>query len=335
MKVFVAGATGAIGRPLTRALLEHGHDVSGLTRSQERAAGLSALGARPVVCDVLDSNRLADELTRLKPEAIVNELTDLPPSLSPKKLTAIYAANDRVRRDGTANLLRAAHRCGASRMVVQSAAYWYAPEGARVKTEEDPLFVDAPEPIGTAVRTMREVEECVLADGRVEAVVLRYGQFYGPGTWYAPDGDIGRRFSRNLYPMIGDGSASLSFIHVDDAARATVAALGAPPGVYNIVDEEPAAATDWMPVLAEAVGARPPRRVPVALARLLAGKALVSWSVATRGADNSRAKAAMGWEPRYGSWRTGFLKGDSGGAPRPDTAGMLPCDGGPHLRPPG
>lgn len=175
-------------------------------------------------------------------------------------------------------------------------------------TEDDPLDTVAPDPIGEAVRTLQGVEQAVLGDPAIDGVVLRYGQFYGPGTWYAADGDIGRRVRKRMYPMIGDGTAVLSYVHVEDAARATAAALTAPPGIYNVVDDEPAAARDWMPVYAEALGAKPPRRVPVALAKLLAGRPLVTWVTSTSGADNRKAKATLDWAPTYPTWRTGFFQ---------------------------
>lgn len=308
MRVFVAGATGAIGGPLVRELVSQDHTVFALTRSADRAGDLAGAGAEPVVCDVFDRERLIEAVSRSRPEAIINELTDLPASLNPRRLKRIYARNDSVRREGTANLLAAARECGAERVVVQSAAYWYAPGGEDVKTEADPLYTEAPDPIGAAVRTMQEVEQSVLLNPAIAVVVLRYGQFYGPGTWYAREGDIGRRVRKRMYPMIGDGSASISFIHVDDAARATVAALTCKPGVYNVVDDDPAPATEWMPEYARALGAKPPIRVPVGVAKLAAGKPLVAWTTTTRGADNAKAKSELDWKPVYGSWRTGFLE---------------------------
>lgn len=308
MKVFVAGATGAIGAPLVRQLLEHGHDVAGLTRSADRARALAEAGAEPVLGDALDREALVREVRRVRPDAIVNELTDLPARFDPRRLAAIYKANDRVRRDGTANLLRAAHLSGAQRFVSQSSAYWYAPGGEGARTEEDRLFTDAPEPIGKAVRTVRETEEAVLADSLVTGVVLRYGQLYGPGTWFAKEGDVGRRVRRWMYPIIGDGSATSSFVHVADAAAATVAALTAAPGVYNVVDDEPARAREWMPVYAAALGAPRPLRAPVRVAELLAGKAFVAWATTTPGADNRKAKAGLRWTLRYPSWRAGFAQ---------------------------
>lgn len=308
MRVFVAGATGAIGGPLVRDLVSQDHTVFALTRSGDRAAELAGTGAEPVVCDVFDRERLVDAVRRSRPEAIINELTDLPARLNPRRLKRIYTRNDALRREGTANLLAAARECGALRLVVQSAAYWYAPGGAAVKTEADPLYADAPDPIGEAVRTMREVEQSVLLDPAISGVVLRYGQFYGPGTWYAREGDIGRRVRKRIYPMIGDGSASISFIHVGDAARATVAALRCKPGVYNVVDDDPAPATEWMPEYARALGAKPPMRVPVGVAKLAAGRPLVTWSTSTRGASNAKAKSELDWKPVHASWRTGFCE---------------------------
>lgn len=305
MKVFVAGATGAVGVPLVEEIRRQGHEVAALTRSPDRAKRLASAGVEPVVGDVFDREALVREVRRVRPDAVVNELTDLPARLNPRRLASIYAANDRVRREGTANLLAAAHLSGARRLVTQSAAYWYAP-GPGIRSEADPLYTDAPEPIGAAVRTVREVEALVLQDPLVTGVVLRYGQFYGPGTWYARDGDVGRRVRRRMYPIIGDGSAVSSFVHVSDAARATVAALTAGPGVFNVVDDEPARAQEWMPVYAEALGAPRPLHAPERLAALLAGRAFVTWATSTPGADNSAAKRHLGWQLRYPTWRTGF-----------------------------
>ena len=281
VRIFLAGATGAIGRCLVPRLVEAGHHVTGMTRSRAKLDKLRALGAEPVLCDVFDVGRLG----------------------------AVYAANDRVRRQGTMNLLDAAHGAGVRRFIAQGAAYWYAQTGGPVKTEEAPLYLDAPPPIGPAVQTIKFVEDAVLSADGLEGVVLRYGMFYGPGTWYAKDGDVGRQLRKRRYPMIGNGEGIYSFVHVDDAAAATVAALeGARPGVYNVVDDEPASAAEWMPVYAEALGARQPPRVPVFVARLLAGEALVKWMIGLRGASNEKIKKELGWRQRYESWRRGFFE---------------------------
>ncbi len=309
MRVFVAGATGAIGRRLVPQLVEAGHHVTAITRREEKLGELYEMGAEPVLCDVFDAGRLGSVVARAEPDAVINELTDLPQSLNPRKLAGYYAANNRVRREGTRNLLGAARGAGVRRFLVQGSAYWYAPTGGAVKTEEAPLFLNAPSPIGSAVQTIKDVEEAVLSAEGIEGIVLRYGMFYGPGTWYAKDGDVGRQVRKRRYPIIGKGEGTYSFIHVDDAASATVAALeAARPGVYNVVDDEPATAAEWLPVYAEALGAKRPPRVPAFVARLIAGKALVEWMLGLRGASNEKIKRELGWSPRYESWRQGFFQ---------------------------
>ena len=317
MKVFLAGATGAIGRRLVPQLVEAGHQVTAMTRTKEKLGELYELGAEPVLCDVFDAGRLGSAIARAEPEAVINQLTDLPQTLNPRKLAEYYAANNRVRREGTANLLDAARGAGIGRFLVQGSAYWYAQAGGPVKTEEAPLYLDAPAPIGPAVKTIKEVEDTVLSADSIEGVVLRYGTFYGPGTWYAKDGDIGRQVSKRRFPVIGGGEGTYSFIHVDDAASATVAALeSARPGVYNVVDDDPATAAEWMPVYAEALGAKRPPRVPAFLARVIAGHALVTWMLELRGASNEKIKGELGWHPRYESWRRGFFEEAAGRTPR-------------------
>jgi nucleoside-diphosphate-sugar epimerase len=309
MKVVLAGASGAIGRRLVPQLVEAGHQVTAITRSKEKLSELYDLGAEPVLCDVFDAGRLGSVVAQAEPDTVINQLTDLPQSLNPRKLGEYYAANNRVRREGTRNLLDAARGAGVRRFLVQGAAYWYAQTGGPVKTEEAPLYLEAPAPIGPAVETIKEVEDAVLSADGIEGIVLRYGMFYGPGTWYAKDGDIGRQVRKRRYPMIGHGEGTYSFIHVDDAASATVAALErARPGVYNVVDDDPATAAEWMLVYAEVLGAKRPPRVPAFVARLIAGDAIVKWSLGLRGASNERIKRELGWHPRYESWRRGFFE---------------------------
>jgi 2-alkyl-3-oxoalkanoate reductase len=309
MKVVLAGASGAIGRRLVPQLVEAGHQVTAITRSKEKLSELYDLGAEPVLCDVFDAGRLGSVVAQAEPDTVINQLTDLPQSLNPRMLGEYYAANNRVRREGTRNLLDAARGAGVRRFLVQGAAYWYAQTGGPVKTEEAPLYLEAPAPIGPAVETIKEVEDAVLSADGIESIVLRYGMFYGPGTWYAKDGDIGRQVRKRRYPMIGHGEGTYSFIHVDDAASATVAALErARPGVYNVVDDDPATAAEWMLVYAEVLGAKRPPRVPAFVARLIAGDAIVRWSLGLRGASNERIKRELGWHPRYESWRRGFFE---------------------------
>lgn len=302
MKVFVAGASGAVGRPLVRQLVAAGHDVTGMTRRADRAEEIRATGADCVVCDVFDPQALADAVAAAEPRVVIHQLTSLPPELDPRK-KGIYDANNRIRREGTRNLIEAARAAGAERVVAQSIAFIYAPTGGWVKTEEDPV-ISMPGEFGSAVDATMSLEQQVTAAG---GLVLRYGFFYGPGTSYAPDGHQASEVRRRRFPIIGDGSGTFSFVHVEDAASAAVAAAerGA-PGIYNVADDEPAKTSEWLPAYARALGAKPPRRVPAWVARLVAGKEVVAFATTMRGVSNEKAKRELGWQPRYASWRQGF-----------------------------
>jgi nucleoside-diphosphate-sugar epimerase len=305
MRVFVAGATGAIGRPLVSRLVAAGHEVTGTTRSERSAEAVRAAGARAAIVDALDADALREAVEQAAPEAIVHELTALPERFNPRK-RGLYDATNRIRREGTRNLLDAARAAGARRVVCQSIAFAYAPAAEpAVMDEEAPLNLDAPPPFSEGMRVIAEMERAVL-DAELEGLVLRYGWFYGPGTYYGEGGSLASDVRKRRFPVVGSGSGLFSFIHTDDAAQATVAAVerGA-PGVYNVVDDEPAALRDWVPAYAEAIGAPPPRRVPVWLARLVAGKMASSMNVQP-GASNAKAKRELGWQPRWSSWREGF-----------------------------
>jgi 2-alkyl-3-oxoalkanoate reductase len=306
VRVLVAGASGAIGRPLVRQLVAAGHEVTGTTRRQERAEEIEAVGATAATCDAFDREALAAAVAAARPEVVVNQLTSLPPKYDPRK-ASFYELTNRVRREGGRNLIEAAREVGARRFITQSIAFLYAPEGDWVKSEDAPVFDDAPGHFGPSVRILAEHEREVVECPDFEGLVLRYGQFYGPDTYYAPDGHLGREARRRRFPIVGEGTGTFSFIHVEDAAAATVAALerGA-PGIYNVVDDEPTRMGEWVPVYAEALGAKPPRRVPYWLARLVAGKSVASTAVEMRGASNEKAKRELGWAPRYASWRQGF-----------------------------
>ena len=236
----------------------------------------------------------------------MHELTALPERFHPRK-RGLYDATNRIRREGTRNLLDAARAGGGRRFVCQSVAFAYAPAAEpEVMDEEAPLNLAAPPPFSEGMRAIAEMEGMVLGAEGIEGLVLRYGWFYGPGTYYGEGGSTAADVRKRRFPVVGSGSGLFSFIHVDDAAAATVAAVerGA-PGVYNVVDDEPAALRDWVPAYAEAIGAPPPRRVPVWLARLVAGKMASSMNVQP-GASNAKAKRELGWEPRWRSWREGF-----------------------------
>jgi 2-alkyl-3-oxoalkanoate reductase len=305
MRVFVAGASGAIGLPLVRQLAAAGHEATGTTRREDRAEQIRDAGAEAVVCDVLDAGVLEEAVRAAEPEVVVNQLTSLPEKYNPR--TIDYGPTNRVRREGGANLMRAALATGARRYVTQSIAFLYAPEGTLLKDEDARPFEDAPAPFDEAVAAVLAHEREVLGTEGIEGVVLRYGQFYGRGTYYDHGGGIEREVAKRRLPLIGPGTGISSFIHVEDAASATVAALdrGA-PGVYNVCDDEPAAMREWLPVYAEAAGAKRPLRVPTWLARLGGGRMAVEFGVNLRGASNAKAKRELGWKPRYASWRQGF-----------------------------
>lgn len=307
MKVFVAGASGALGRPLLPRLLAAGHEVVGTTRRPERAEAIRAAGAEPVVCDALDAAGLAAAVAAAAPEAVVHALTALPARIEPRK--DYLAPTNRVRTEGTRNLLAAARAAGVRRVVAESVAFFYRPEGSWVKDEEAPLFLDAPGIFGDAAAALADLERQVLGADGIEGLVLRFGWFYGRGTHYASDGSQATDVRRRRLPVIGAGSGRFSFIHVDDAADAIVAALerGA-PGAYNVVDDEPAPMREWLPVYAEALGAKRPRRVPAWLARLVAGRPIAEAALTMRGADNARARRDLGWAPAHPSWRQGFAE---------------------------
>ena len=311
VRVFLAGASGAIGHVLVPRLVAAGYAVAAMTRSPEKSHLLAAAGAEPVVCDVFDQDGLRSAVLGSQPDVVINQLTDLPKSgLNPRKLGRYYEGNNRVRREGTRNLLAAAREAGARRFISQSIAFWYDPQGEHVKDEDAKLWVDGPEPIGEAVRALEDTEHLVMDASSVDGVVLRYGTFYGPGTWYSRSGQIGQQMRARQYPIIGAGEGITSFIHLGDAADACVAFVeSGRAGVYNVVDDEPAAASAWMPQFAKAVGAKPPLRLPAGLARLVAGKGLVEWSTRAPGASNAKLKRELGWRPRYPSWRDGFTSG--------------------------
>jgi 2-alkyl-3-oxoalkanoate reductase len=306
VRVFVAGATGAMGRPLVPKLVAAGHEVTGMTRSESKTEAVRRAGARAVVVDAFDVDSLRAAVVEARPEVIVHELTALPDRIDFRKADT-YAATNRVRTEGTRNLIEAARAAGARRFVCQSIAFAYRMDGEGLKTEEDPLLSEAAGAFESGVRALREMEAMVLGSEQLDGLVLRYGFFYGPGTYYAEDGSSTQDVRRRRMPIVGKGTGVFSFVHVDDAADATVAAVerGA-SGVYNITDDEPAPMTEWVPAFADAAGAKPPRRVPVWLARFVAGKDVSNFAVELRGASNEKAKRELGWQPAHPSWRSGF-----------------------------
>jgi len=309
MRVFLAGATGVVGRFLVPQLVAEGHEVVGTTRSADKAARLRDGGAEGIVLDLLDRDAVRAAVTAAKPEAIINQATALSQLTagSMRKFDKAFAVTNQLRTAGTDNLLAAAREAGATRFVAQSfAPLIYARTGTSLKTEEDALDQH---PAGNARETLdaiRRQETAVLAADGIDAVVLRYGGFYGPGTTMGAGGEQIEAARKRQFPIVGDGSGVLSFIHVEDAASAAVAGLYGPPGVYNIVDDDPAPARDVATYVATLVGAKPPRRVPKWLARLLAGENAIILLTEARGSSNAKARRELGWAPRYPSWRHGL-----------------------------
>jgi nucleoside-diphosphate-sugar epimerase len=299
MRVFLAGATGVIGSPLVPRLLKAGHEVTAMTRSVLRAAQLEAVGADPVVCDVFDADGVRAAMADASPEAVIHQLTALPARLDWGNLN-LFDENNRVRTEGTRILVDAALAAGAGRVVAQSIAFVYAPTGDRVKEEDAALFIDAPPPVGGMVAAIAELERLVTGTAEIDGLVLRYGMLYGPGTYYDRRGSSAADIVAARVPLVEGATGMYSWLHVDDAASATVAALerGA-PGIYNVVDDEPAPQPEWLPVLAQALRADPPaaaeRQPPPQTPEM-----------SLRGATNAKAKRELGWRPRYASWREGF-----------------------------
>jgi nucleoside-diphosphate-sugar epimerase len=301
MRVFVAGASGAIGTRLVPQLVERGHEVVGTSTSSGGAERVRALGAEPVVLDLLDAAAVLTAVAQARPDAIVHQATALSDVRDFKHFDRSFAVTNRLRTEGTDALLAAAREAGVRRFVAQSyASALYERSGGPVKTEDDPLD-SAPVPaMRETLAAMRYLDETVVAAG---GIALRYGGFYGA----ANDGMIAP-VRRRLFPIVGDGAGVSSFIHLDDAAAATVLTLERDrAGSYNVVDDDPAPVREWLPVLARVLGAKPPRHVPRWLARLIAGEAAVMIGTESRGASNAKAKRELGWTPRYPSWREGFV----------------------------
>jgi nucleoside-diphosphate-sugar epimerase len=318
MKVFLAGATGVLGRALVPQLVARGHEVVGMTSSGSKQDLVRSLGARPVVADALDPDAVAQAVASAEPEVIVHQLTALSGKLSardmrhPERSSAAIMTN-RLRTEGTDHLLAAGRAVGARRFVAQSfAAFRWARTGGPVQTEADPLDPNPPAALRAPLVGILHVEQAVTTIEWGEGLVVRYGSFYGPGTAIslAPDAVMAAPVRKRRFPIVGDGGGVFSHVHIDDAAAATVAAVDhGGPGIYNIVDDEPAPVREWLPVLASALDAKPPRRIPRWLGRLAAGEAATLMMTDVRGASNAKAKRELGWEPRYASWRQGFAQG--------------------------
>jgi nucleoside-diphosphate-sugar epimerase len=327
MKVFVAGGSGAMGRRLVPQLVAGGYEVVVMIRDEGKAPWLREIGAQPVVADALDGAAVARTVRASEPEIVIHQLTALAGAQSFKNFDKEFALTNRLRTEGTDHLLEAARAAGVRRIVAQSYGNWnYERTGSAVKTEQDPFDPDPPANQVESLRAIRYIEDAVMNAGGIEGIALRYGNFYGPGTGLDLGGDIVAQVRKRRFPIVGDGAGIWSFVHIDDAAAAAIAAIGhGRPGVYNVADDEPAPVAKWLPDLAEVVGAKPPRHVPVWLGRLAAGEVGVSMMTRIRGTSNAKAKAELGWSPRYQTYREGFRNG-LGDVPVPGF-GPLPAVG--------
>jgi nucleoside-diphosphate-sugar epimerase len=308
MRVFVAGATGAIGKQLVPRLVAAGHEVHGMTRSESKQAMLSELGAVPVVADALDPDQVAEAVATAMPDVIVHQLTAIG-EVDTRHMDRDFAPTNRLRTEGTDHLLSAAQAVGVRRFVAQGVCGYgaYVRTGGPVKSEEDPLDPTPVREMRANLAAIRHLEEAVLGAEWTEGIVLRYGAFYGPGTSLAPGEEQFELIRRRKLPLVGDGGGVWSFIHVADAAEATVAAIAhGSRGVYNVVDDDPVPVAEWLPALAQTLGAKKPMRVPRFIGRLFAGEAGVVMMTEIRGASNAKAKRELAWRPAHPSWRQGF-----------------------------
>jgi nucleoside-diphosphate-sugar epimerase len=315
MKVFVAGATGVLGKALVPQLVERGHEVVGMTRTPSKQGLVRNLGARPIVADALDPDAVAQAVASAEPEVIVHELTALSPMTlrDARHVERALTITNRLRTEATDHLVAAGCAVGARRFVAQSFAAWrFGRKGGPVLTEVDPPDLDPPASLRPNQEANLYLERAVTSIDWGEGLVLRYGSFYGPGTAIslAPDAQMAALVRKRRLPIVGGGGGVWSHVHIGDAAAATVIAVDhGQRGIYNVVDDEPAPVRDWLPVLANALGAKPPRRIPRWLGRLAAGEMATVMMTEVCGASNAKAKRELGWQPHYASWRLGFAQG--------------------------
>jgi 2-alkyl-3-oxoalkanoate reductase len=311
MRIFLAGATGVVGKHLVPLLREAGHVVVGTTRSPEKAERLRAQGIQAEIVDALDRQATVRAVVAARPDTIVHQLTAIPANLNLRRFDQEFDSTNRLRTQGTDNLLAAARAAGVGRLVAQSFAGWtYERAGGSVKTENDQLDPDPPPAFRRTLAAIHYLEGALQAAEGIETIALRYGWFYGPGTSLGRGEALLDAIRRRQMPIVGSGTGIWSFLHIADAAAATLATLqrGA-PGIYNVADDEPAPVREWLPFLANAIGAPPPRRVPAWLGRIAIGRHGVVLMNENRGCSNKKAKSALDWRPRYASWRTGFVNG--------------------------
>ena len=301
MKVFVAGASGAVGIPIVKALIKQGHEVSAMTRSERGTEQLQALGAKVISIDAFDYKQVKEALQQVAPEAVIDMLTFLPKNLA--DMPKAFPGDRKLRLEGGGHLFAASVASGVSRYIQQSCGFWIKPRsGEHLGTEDDPFELQATPNIASGSDMYRQVEERVFSDPMIEGIALRFGFFYGPGTWYTEDGSAAEMARQQHLPIVGKGSAVNSFVHVDDAAKATVATLTVEPGVYDIVDDDPVAVSTWLPAFAASVGAPPPAQISEEAGVAAAGPDAAFYHNKLSGASNAKAKKIFGFEPRPLEW---------------------------------
>jgi nucleoside-diphosphate-sugar epimerase len=305
MKIFVAGATGAIGRPLLAQLLARGHNIVALTRSPERAQSLVAQGIEPAIADVFDADSVKAAVIRAQPEVVIEQLTALPRTYTRESMSAAAAFNTRIRLEGGANVLAVAQAAGVRRYLRQSIAFWAVP-GTGLADEETPLAFDASPAVAADARIVTEIERRLLQTSNLEGIALRYGFFYGPGTWFNPDGDVAQQVRQQQFPIVGNGEGVWSWLHIEDAAIATVAAAErGNPGVYLITDDRPLQVREWLPAFAQWLNAPPPPQISIEEALQIGGADTVYYGTQMRGASNAKAKRELNFQPRSLEWLVG------------------------------
>ncbi|HVT41785.1 MAG TPA: NAD(P)-dependent oxidoreductase, partial [Acidimicrobiales bacterium] len=305
MRIFVAGGTGAIGRPLVSALDAAGHEVTVFSRSAGRVAALGLPNVVPAVGDAFDTDAVMGAVRDARPDVVVNQLTALAQSVNPVAVKRGFDLTSRLRREVSGTLVAAARAAGARRVIAQSISFAYRP-GPGVRTEDDPLWTEAKGQVGILTNSLAALESATLGARDMEGVVLRYGSFYGPGTYFARDGMYATLLAKRRLPLPGAAGGLFGLVHLDDAAAATVAALEGPAGIFNVVDDVPAPAAEWMGLVAELLGAKPPRHVPEALARVGAGTFVTYLLCHQPAASNQRARAELGWQPAHPDWHQGL-----------------------------
>lgn len=301
MKILVAGATGAIGRPLVEGLIKDGHDVYGTTHSEERARELAARGVKPLLFDILERDAVFSNVADVRPDVVIDMLTSLPKDNTPESMQQAAELDSKVRREGGGYLQAAAETYGTRRYIVQSCGFWYAP-GAGLADEFVPFAYEAPPGIATGAKLYAEIERRVLQSNKIEGVALRFGFFYGPGTWYHPDGSMAEKVHKKKIPIIGKGQGVWSFVHIEDAAKAVAAAIYCSPGAYNITNNRPAQQNEWLPAFARYLGAPYPPVISEEEGLRTLGANVVYYATKLRGASNAKAKREFHFEPRTFEW---------------------------------